>query len=407
MKAYPNQWRVLSLMTMAWAFSGLVHNCIAFLFPFFSVTYQLGTEHNGYLTATLAFFWTISILICGKKAERYGQIQVMLPCLSAGALALIGMGVVQQIAVFYLCTAIAGFGCGSICSTSLSFMAEHCDPQRRGLFYGVAMSSFTLVGSAGGSLIFTRLGAIFGWRSCFFLIAALIFLEVLILFFFGRTLSHKQISEQDTVAKPTNRVRDLFAYRNVLISTVLACLVMMWYFTTASYTILYLMESHQFSPVVAGAIFAGFGTGGFLGEFSAPILSDQIGRKRTSFVAAAVGSLCFAAFLFAGLSNAGLTVAIAGAAFFLSGALAILNSVVPSESVPNELVATATAFAPAAGEFMGGMLAPMLAGILSKSLSLETILHMLAILPICTAIGVLFLRETAPKFMAANQKESL
>ena len=138
---------------------------------------------------------------------------------------------------------------------------------------------------------------------------------------------------------------------------------MMWYFTVAAFTILYLMEAKALTAVDAGAIFAGFGTGGFIGEFSAPLVSDGLGRKRTALFAVLAGALCFAAFVLLELPAAAMTLAIAGASFFMSGAMAILNSVVPSESVPPQLVATATAFTPAAGELMGGVAAPVIAGL--------------------------------------------
>lgn len=46
-------------MMLAWSVIGLVHNGISFLFPYFSETFALSTAHNGYLTGTLAFFWTL------------------------------------------------------------------------------------------------------------------------------------------------------------------------------------------------------------------------------------------------------------------------------------------------------------------------------------------------------------
>lgn len=84
----------------------------------------------------------------------------------------------------------------------------------------------------------------------------------------------------------------------------------------------------------------------------------------------------------------------------MSGAMAILNSVVPSESVPPHLVATATAFTPACGEFVGGVIAPVLAGILSGALGTTQVMLLLAVLPVIIWIGLLFLRETAPAVLA-------
>ncbi len=399
MKSYPYQWRALCLMVLAWGFAGLVHNCVAFLFPYFSVEFQLDTAHNGYLAAVLALFWTLSILICGPKANTLGQVQVMVPGLFLGAVALAALALSQNVAMLYLFTAVAGFGCGSIVSSSLSFLAEQSDPKNRGLFYGTAQSSFTMIGSAAGSLVFTRLAASSaGWRGCYLLMAGLIFFAAVLIF----TLGHNIPRRADVTAQTEERqsFRKLLAYKNVILSTVLACLAMMWYFTVAAFTILYLMETGNMTAVAAGAIFAGFGTGGFIGEFGAPLVSDRLGRKLTALVATAAGTLCFAAFVLLDLPAGMMTLAIAGASFFMSGAMAILNSVVPSESVPSYLVATATAFTPAAGELMGGVAAPVAAGVLSGVLGTAQVMYLLIGLPILVFIGVLFLEETAPAVLA-------
>ena len=399
MKSYPYQWRALCLMVLAWGFAGLVHNCVAFLFPYFSVEFQLDTAHNGYLAAVLALFWTLSILICGPKANTLGQVQVMVPGLFLGAVALVALALSQNVAMLYLFTAVAGFGCGSIVSSNLSFLAEQSDQKNRGLFYGTAQSSFTLIGSAAGSLVFTRLAASSaGWRGCYLLMAGLIFFAAVLIF----TLGHNIPRRADVTAQTEERqsFRKLLAYKNVILSTVLACLAMMWYFTVAAFTILYLMETGNMTAVAAGAIFAGFGTGGFIGEFGAPLVSDRLGRKLTALVATAAGTLCFAAFVLLDLPAGMMTLAIAGASFFMSGAMAILNSVVPSESVPSYLVATATAFTPAAGELMGGVAAPVAAGVLSGVLGTAQVMYLLIGLPILVFIGVLFLEETAPAVLA-------
>ena len=395
MQRYQYQWRALFLMVLAWGFSGLAHNCVAFLFPYFSTEFGLSTQHNGYLTATLALFWTLSIIICGKKADQIGQVKVMVPGLLLGAAALGVLALAQNPAMLYVITAVAGFGCGSMCSPSLSFLAEQSDPKNRGLFFGVAMSSFTLIGSAIGSLVFTRLGAsAVGWRGCYAVMACLVLLTAVLIFVLGRNIPRNQAAVEEDGEQ--HSFHDLLAYKNVVLSTVLACLNMMWYFTVAAFTILYLMEAKELSAVAAGAIFAGFGTGGFIGEFGAPIVSDYLGRRKTVLIAAVAGTLCFTAFILLDMPPMLMTLAIAGASFFMSGAMAILNSVVPSESVPPQLVATATSFTPAAGEFVGGVVSPVLAGMLSAWLGMTQVMYLLMLLPVLVVVGAIFLKETAP-----------
>ena len=398
MKRFPYQWRALVLMVLAWGFAGLVHNCVSFLFPYFSESFQLSTAHNGYLTGTLAFFWTLSILYCGPLADRCGQVRVMVPGLLLGGAALIALAASGSLAMLYVFTAVAGFGCGSIVSSSFSFLAEQSDPKNRGLFFGTAQSSFTLIGSAIGSVVFTRLGATsVGWRGCYLVMAVLILIAAGLILFGGRHIPRARQSEPE---EASHSFRELFAYKNVMLSAALASLTMMWYFTVAAFTILYLMEAKSLTAVAAGAIFAGFGSGGFIGEFCAPFISDRLGRKCTAMIAVVLGGSCFAAFVLLPLPAAGMTVALAGASCFMSGAMAILNSVVPSESVPVQLVATATAFTPACGELMGGVAAPVIAGILSNVLGTIQVMLLLALLPVFVLIGLFFLKETAPAVLA-------
>lgn len=404
MKRYPYQWRALVLMVLAWGFAGLVHNCVSFLFPYFSENFQLGTSHNGYLTGILAFFWTLSILYCGPLADRYGQVKVMVSGLLLGGVALIALSASGSLVLLYVFTALAGFGCGSIVSSSFSFLAEQSDPKNRGLFFGAAQSSFTLIGSAIGSVVFTRLGATpVGWRGCYLVMAALVLMAAVLIFFGGRHIPRAREQAQE---EASHSFQELFAYKNVVLSAALASLTMMWYFTVAAFTILYLMEAKTLTAVAAGAIFAGFGSGGFIGEFCAPFISDRLGRKCTAITAVILGGSCFATFVLLPLSAAGMTLALAGASCFMSGAMAILNSVVPSESVPAELVATATAFTPACGELMGGVVAPVIAGVLSGVLGTVQVMMLLALLPMIVLVGLFFLNETAPVVLARRASQT-
>lgn len=394
MKKYTYQWRALLLMVLAWGVAGLVHNCIAFLFPYFSTMFDLTTSHNGYLTGTLALFWTLSILFFGPLADKFSQVKIMVPGLIIGGVALFLIAVSDSVVLLYILTAIAGLGCGSIVSTSLSFLAEQSNPAYRGLFFGAAQSSFTLIGSAAGSVLFTRLGAsIVGWRGVYVIMASMVIIAAFIIFFAGRHIPRAKQSKQDDTKKS---FKSLMHYKNVLLSAILASLTMMWYFTVAAFTILYLMEAQGLSTIAAGGIFAGFGSGGFIGEFFAPLISDKLGRKTTVLLAALIGGSCFAIFVLVPLSAVWMTVCLAGASFFMSGAMAILNSVIPSESVPGQLVTTATSFTPACGELMGGVVAPVIAGFLTLAIGTLQVMNLLMVIPCIVFVGALFLRETSP-----------
>lgn len=95
-----------------------------------------------------------------------------------------------------------------------------------------------------------------------------------------------------------------------------------------------------------------------------------------------------------------------GAIFFVgwlfNGIFPMFMATVPSESVPPAQVATAMGLAMGVGEIIGGVGAPSLAGKLSDIYGLTAPLWMLTILAVLGGATALFLRETAPRLVAAK-----
>lgn len=405
-KSYRHQWRVLIILFMTWGFTGLARNSIAFLFPYFSLEFNLGAEHNGYLAATVAFFWAMAIIFLGDLAGRIGQPKVMVPGMAVGAVALAIFGFSHHVALLYLLAAVFGFGCGSMCSPSISMIAEQSNPKNRGMFLGIMMSGFSLIGSALGAIVITRIGAGLGWRGCYILIAILVALMSVAVFVGLWRIPRQVETNVEAEAAEKHSFKELLAYRNIVITTILTCISMMWYFTVAAFAIIYLMEGKGFGTIAAGAIFSGYGLGGFAGEVLVPAASDQIGRKKTVMLCTILGTASFAAFLLVDMPALALTACLFAASLFFSGMMPVLNSVIPSEAVPQELVPTATAFTPAAGELVGGVLSPALAGALSGFIGITNVMYVLLFMPIIVLVGGLFLTETAPVALAKQKTKT-
>lgn len=400
-KSYRHQWRVLFILFITWGFTGLARNSIAFLFPYFSLEFNLGAEHNGYLAATVAFFWALAIIFLGDLAGRIGQPKVMVPGMCVGAAALVLFGLSHHVVLLYLLAAVFGFGCGSMCSPSISMIAEQSNPKNRGMFLGIMESGFSLIGSALGAIVITRIGAGLGWRGCYILIAILVALTALSVFV-GLWRVPRQVEMREKTAEQDQKhsFKELAAYRNIVITTILTCIAMMWYFTVAAFAIIYLMDGKGFSTIAAGAIFSGYGLGGFCGEVVIPTLSDRLGRKGTVLLCTIIGMVSFAAFLLLDLPALALTVCLFLASLFFSGLVPLLNSVIPSEAVPQELVPTAISFTPAVGELFGGVLSPALAGVLAGLMGITNVMYVLLFVPIILLAGGLLLEETAPLVLA-------
>ena len=398
-KPYQHQWRVLTILFLAWGIGGLARNSIAYLFPYFSLEFNLGSEHTGFLASTVAFFWAVSIMLCGRLVDKWGQPKVMIPGMAIGALFLAAFGLSQSVVMLYGFAALFGLFLGSFCAPSLSMIAEQSDPKNRGLFIGVMQSGFTLIGAAVGSVVITKLGETMGWRSSYFIMAAVVVLLVIIMVFSIGKIKRPSLSDHDQQAVKAS-YGQVLKYKNVKIATVLTCLTMMWFFTVSAFAIVYLIEAKGYSPVAAGAIFAGFGLGGFLGEATVPAISDNIGRKLTLIICSMVSLLAYGAFLFLDVSSMVLTVLLFVSAYFFAGMMPISVSVIPSESVSEQLVPTATALTPAVGEMMGGVVSPSLGGICIGFIGVAGVMKVLLIAPILIMIGALALSETAPRVLA-------
>lgn len=391
MQKYKYQWYILFLMMLVWGGGGIAHNCITYLFPYFSKSFLLGMEHNGYLSGILALFWCMSILICGKLLAYFKAKNIMCCGILLASVSFLFLSFTNDISFVYILIAFAGFGCGSIVPTSFSILTKYCDPKRRGLFFGAAQSSYTLIGSAIGTIIFTRFAnSEIGWQGSFLIIGIILCIVCVLI------LSCQNIfrGKKEIIEIRENNLTEVLKYKNILLATFLTCLAMMWYFTTASYGIIYLNLSREVSIVQAGAVFSGFGIGGFIGEFLGPTISDYFGRKKTVAILASLGGLAFFTFVKMDVSWGLTTFLLAMASCFMSGAMIILNSVIPSESVPIYLSDRATSFTPAMGEIFGGVFAPIIVGFLTKTIAIENILVGITVLPLLICIGAVFFKET-------------
>lgn len=395
--AYPNQWRVLAVLFFTWGVGGLARNSIAFLFPYFSVEFGLGAEHAGFLASTVAFFWALAIIFSGGLVARFGQIKVMVPGLFLGGLFLMGVAMSQAVWMLYVCAAFFGLGCGTLCAPSLSMIAGQSDPKNRGLFIGVMQSGFTLIGSGIGAVVIVKLGEDLGWRTTYVVIGVLVWLVVMLMMVFIGKIKAPPVAKDEVVKVSYGAV---LAYKNIKVASVLTCLAMIWFYTVAAFAIIYLIEARGFGTLTAGAIFAGFGLGGFLGEASVPAFSDRLGRKVTLLICSGLGCLAFSGFLFLQVPTFGLTLLLFGAAYFFAGLMPIVVSVVPSESVPISLISTATALTPAIGEMVGGVVAPALGGLLIGLIGIGGVMEILLVVPFAIALGTLFFTETAPRIVA-------
>ena len=130
-----------------------------------------------------------------------------------------------------------------------------------------------------------------------------------------------------------------------------------------------------------------------MGEAILPALSDKTGRKRTVVVAMALGAISFFGFVVIPMNAWGMTLALGSASLFMSGAMNIVATVIPSESVPEHLISSATALTTSIGECVGGVMGPFAIGAVLSLLTFQQVYIVLAVVPFIVLLCAILLKK--------------
>ncbi len=142
-----------------------------------------------------------------------------------------------------------------------------------------------------------------------------------------------------------------------------------------------------------------YGITGALGAVITPWLSDRFGRKPVLFVSAiCMGLLPIFFILF---SHNPVALGISLVVNLLGAGLVLVTYVIPGESVPKTVVATAYALQIAIGETIGGALGPTIGGAIADGTGdLTNALWFYAGIVVILLVMTLFIEETAPRVLA-------
>ena len=144
-----------------------------------------------------------------------------------------------------------------------------------------------------------------------------------------------------------------------------------------------------------GLVMSAFGIGAIVWQFALPLVSDYIGRKMTLFVflLCEIIPLLLLYYFHHGWVPIFAIVALGGPIVTLN---ALIISIIPVESVPSHLAATAGALVQGVGEFVGAFMVGI-AGILAITYGLTTVLLIAGGSAFVAALLALGLKETSAR----------
>jgi MFS family permease len=195
----------------------------------------------------------------------------------------------------------------------------------------------------------------------------------------------------------------LLANRNILLCVLISCAFLTWFIVLVTFAPIYLVKQRGLSPESMSTVMAALGMAAVIWGFVAPALSDRLGRRPV------VVFFCLVS-LFAPLSIIhvqGSVTVMACAIFFTyagAGCLPLVMATIPSETIPARYVATALGLIMGAGEIVGGVLSPVLAGMAADRFGATAPFWISAGGAMLATVLALFLVETAPAALARRQR---
>jgi MFS family permease len=343
---------------------------VVFLFPFIGPDLKLSNANLGVIVAILSVTWAVSGWIFSSLSDLIGsKRKILLPVTIIFTICSFLSGIATTLLAIIIIRGLMGIAEGPVQPIAQAAIFSESQPKRRGLNAGIMQSSAGLIGMTLTPLIVTAVAVKYSWHGAFYLVG----IPGLIMFFVLTKYMRepKKVMEDNGVHKKITRkdFAQVYKNRNTLLCTIVSALFMTWLFVFSTFAPTYLVTK-GYTPGEMGLIMAAIGFGAFVWGFVGPAISDRIGRKPTLIIFCLIASI------------SPLVLALVHASLAVMMILGFLTSVgqacfplfmviIPGESMPSGLVATAISVTQLIGEIVGGCIAPVLAGIGADAWGLE------------------------------------
>lgn len=394
-----NQKQMIIGLFFTWGTINFVRTGLAYFYPYFSETLSMSENYLGYLTALIAMSWASANIAAGKLLEFCRPVSVLILGGSFLFAGYIMMSFVSSVFFLYAAFIIIGFGGGLIAPTCMLLIATNTNSEKRGTYMGIVQSALGLLSMGLGAAATPKLLQHIGWRNGYVLLATITVLIALGMGILLRCILTTRREKQNKEKSETNiagSFRNILQYRNIRINIILVLTLMAWTTLMTTYGITFLIEKQHFSVITAGTIFSAMGIGGCVSTILASSISDKFGRKPVLIACILLGFIGLCGINFFGNNSISCMMFFFLIGLCCPGIYPLITGILPSESVPPQLIATSTSCIPAIGDMVGSVLAPVLVGIGLSMTSIQTIFIILIMLPVIALVAAARLIETVP-----------
>ncbi len=404
-----SRWYENTLVVLLSLSAGLIFlDRLGIIFVFPQIHRDLGLDHAqlGMLMGITSLTWALSSVIVSFVSDSLGGRAkfIIVLCLIGFSCATGLIAVTTSFAGLLVVRAIAGMFFGPAAPLMLSVAAKSSSPHRLGTNVGAVGAGMVLLGNALSPVLVTVLASKFGWHLAFLYLALPGLLLAVVLAILvkpdmpmrGRVMaSPGRASLRETI--------ELLMNRNLALAVLGGLTLISFLITFPSFTPLFLGQDQTISTGERTTLLTVMGLCFGVGNFFIPMLSDRFRRKTCALAAAFCITILPALVVIMRWHHAAIPLVLA-VQFVAGGAMPMVVFIIPSESVPRRVAATAFALPLAIGELFGGSTTPGIAGLLSDHYGLTSAMWFCCALGAVTLIAVLVMREPPRRSDLANSE---
>jgi MFS transporter, ACS family, hexuronate transporter len=373
----------------------LDRNAFGLLAPMIQPEFGLSNAQVGMITGILAVTWSLSSFALNRAADITGRSKLLLVVATViFSIASISSGLAVGLLSLLAARALMGLAEGGLPPLSMHIATSEVAPERRGLAIGMVSTLGGFAIPLLGPLVIVGIGTLYGWRHAFWIAGIPGLIMAAVIWALVRNPPHDRVDDT-----PKGSVIPLLKTRNIRFTMVLATLNMALYIGVIGFLPLYLVNVRGLSSPMMGVVVTAQGVVMVAFGLIAPMLSDRFGRKPAIYGSLLVATLGWLVLAFSGGS---LPLVFAGSilAGGSAGSAFLIMVVIPGESAPLHLKATAMGFNAAFGELLGAGAMPVVIGWAADKAGLGILPWVLAGFAVLAILVTLGLRETAPRLVA-------
>ncbi|GER67596.1 MFS transporter [Weizmannia acidilactici] len=369
------QINILVIVTLAWIFDAFDYLMLTYIAVDIMKEFDVTAAVFGTVTSITVLARLIGGALVGTVADKWGR---RIPLI----VSMIWYGIFQFVSGFsptftflYAVRFLFGLGMGSMYSVGVPLLMESVPPNKRGLASGLLEIGFP-AGGILASLLYLGIYSTGSWREMFYIAAVPpILLGIYTMLTLKETKNWiKQETEQHGIDKVP--LVNLFVgkqFWNTIHSILVNAGFLVLFYSICSWYPTFLKVEHHFTVTMISIVTILLNLSAVIGSIIFGYFSDRIGRRWTITISA-LGSMIGAPLFVMLHNNILLYIGAIIVGFFGPGGVWSINATYTAEHFPIRMRSAGHGLTYNAGNFFGGMLTPVIIGLLSGTYGFGTVM---------------------------------